>query len=89
MGADLKSDYTMHLSEADLEVRHTNGTKYVSYEANEANTISTADSIAYKACGRWDFQSGRMPPFLRTAGCCSASLLSGSPSQTLASRTSW
>jgi hypothetical protein len=64
MGADLKSDYTMHLSEADLEVRHTNGTKYVSYEANSTNTISTADSIAYKACGRWDFQVWAHAPVL-------------------------
>jgi hypothetical protein len=65
MGVVLKSDYTMKLSEADLdEPGHTHATKYVSYESNATSTFVTTDSIAFKACDRWDFQVWAHAPVL-------------------------
>eukprot|EP00656_Telonema_subtile_P056933 TRINITY_DN9247_c0_g5_i1.p1 TRINITY_DN9247_c0_g5~~TRINITY_DN9247_c0_g5_i1.p1 ORF type:complete len:792 (-),score=169.10 TRINITY_DN9247_c0_g5_i1:182-2557(-) len=54
LGANLKQDYTVKLSELELR---PGVAQWVAYEVNTTDKVSVATSgIDFKACGKWDFQ---------------------------------
>lgn len=79
LGAVLSNDRAVSYA-ADLNL--ATGRKYVAYEANTTSTVTVgADSIAFKECGKWDFQVWAIAPVLANSGSASGWTLLGEQSK--------